>query len=146
MNVAKQLTIFLENRPGRMNSISDILLENHLNIWAFSIQDRGEFGLIKLIVDKPSQAQLALAERGFACALKEVLAVTGADKPGNLDKLTTALLSKNVNIKDAYGFVAPGDRQGLCFLEVQNPDDVDIASLIAEYGFQVLSDEELYQL
>ena len=49
-DMAKQLTIFLENRPGRMKSISDVLLENNLNIWAFTIQDRGEFGLMKLIV------------------------------------------------------------------------------------------------
>jgi hypothetical protein len=144
--MAKQLTIFLENRPGRLKSISNILLENKLNIWAFSIQDRGEFGLIKLIVDKPAQAQLALAERGFACALKEVLAVTAPDKLGNLDTLAAALLTKNVNVKDAYGFVAPTNKQGLCFLEVQNPDDVDIAALIGEHGFRVLSDEELYEL
>lgn len=144
--MAKQLTIFLENRPGRMKSISDILLENKLNIWAFSIQDRGEFGLVKLIVDKPSRAQLALAERGFACAVKEVLAVTAEDRPGNLDRLAAALLSKNVNIKDAYGFVAPDSRKGLCFLEVQNPDDINVAELIGQHGFQVLSDEELYEL
>ncbi|HEV56337.1 MAG TPA: acetolactate synthase, partial [Phycisphaerales bacterium] len=94
--MAKQLTVFVENRPGRMKSVSDILLENRLNIWAFAIQDRGEFGLMKLIVDRPEQARLALADHGFACALKEVLAVTAPDRPGNLDRLTTALLDSNV--------------------------------------------------
>jgi len=144
--MAKQITIFLENRPGRIKSICDVLKENNLNIWAFSIQDRGEFGLVKLIVDKPGQAQLALADRGFACAVKDILAVTAADKPGNLDKLTSLLLEKQVNIKDAYGFVAPNDRQGMCFLEVQNPTNIDIAGLIAGHGFRLLSDEELYEL
>jgi hypothetical protein len=144
--MAKQLTIFLENRPGRVKSICDVLEENGLNIWAFTIQDRGEFGLIKLIVDKPGQAQLVLAERSVACALKDVLAVTASDKPGNLNKLTSALLQKNVNIKDAYGFVSPGNKQGLCFLEVQNPDNVDLGGLIAAQGFRLLTDEELYEL
>ncbi len=144
--MAKQITIFSENRPGRIKSICDVLKENNLNIWAFSIQDRGEFGLVKLIVDKPGQAQLALADRGFACAVKDILAVTASDKPGNLDKLTSLLLEKQVNIKDAYGFVAPNDRQGMCFLEVQNPTNVDIAGLIADHGFRLLSDEELYEL
>jgi hypothetical protein len=144
--VAKQLTIFLENRPGRIKSICDVLLANNLNIWAFAIQDRGEFGLIKLVVDKPSQAQLALADQGFACALKDVLAIAADDKPVNLDKLALILSQKNVNIKDAYGFVSPGNKQGICMMEIQNTDNVDIAALISQIGFRLLSDEELYEL
>ncbi len=144
--MAKQLTIFMENRPGRVNSVCDILQEQGLNIWAFTIQDRGDFGLMKLIVDKPDKAQLALVDRGLACAVKEVLAITAPDKPGNLDRLTSALLQKNVNIKDTYGFVSPTDRQGLCFLEFENPDAVDIAELVGAFDFRVLSNEELYEL
>lgn len=144
--MAKQLTIFLENRPGRVQSISKVLVENEMNVWAFSIQDRGEFGLIKLVVDKPQQAQLVLVEQGFACAMKEILAVSAADQPGNLAKLTTALLEKHVNIKDAYGFVAPTDRKGICFLEFENPDQVNLEETIAAHGFMIMSDEELYEL
>ena len=145
--MAHQLTIFLENRPGRIKSISDALLDNGLNIWAFTIQDRGEFGLIKMIVDKPQQAKLTLNDRGFACVLKELLAVKAEnDQPGNLDKLTTALLAKNVNIKDAYGFVSPRTKEGYCFMEFENPDDADLKAVIAEHGFTILDDNELYQL
>lgn len=145
--MAKQLTIFLENRPGRIKSISKILLENSLNIWAFTIQDRGEFGLMKLIVDKPQMAQLVLAERGFACVLKEVLAVTAnPDQPGNLDKLTSALLDKGVNIKDVCGFVSPQDRQGLCFIEFENPDGADLEQTLSQHGFVILTDRQLYEL
>ena len=144
--MAKQLTIFMENRPGRINSICDVLEAQGLNIWAFTIQDRGEFGLMKLIVDKPDKAQLTLSDKGFACAIKDVLAITAPDKPGNLDTLTSALLKANVNIKDMYGFVSPNDRQGICFLEFENPDAVDIAELIARFDFRVLTNEELYEL
>ncbi len=144
--MAKQLTVFMENRPGRINSVCDVLKRNGLNIWAFTVQDRGEFGLIKLIVDKPAQAQLALAEKGFACAVKDVLAITAPDKPGNLDKLTSALLKKNVNIKDMYGFVSPNDRQGVCFIEFENPDAVDIDDLVGSLEFRALTNEELYEL
>ena len=144
--MAKQVTIFLENRPGRMKSISDILLEKNLNIWAFTIQDRGDFGLMKIIVDKPDQAQIVLAERGVACVLKDVLAVIVPDRPGNLEKLTTALLQKNVNIKDAYGFVCPTGKQGICYLEVENPTGIDLETVIAEHGFSILNDKELYDL
>jgi hypothetical protein len=144
--MAKQLTVFLENRPGRIKSVSDILLENKLNIWAFTIQDRGEFGLMKVIVDKPKQAHLALVEKGFACAIKEVVAICAKDKPGNLEKLTTLLLQNEVNIADAYGFVSPNDRQGMCFLELKNPRQVDVPKLLATAGFEILDDEKLYEI
>jgi len=139
----RQLTVFVENRPGRMKSVSDILLEHELNIWAFSIQDRGEFGLVKLIMDRPEQARLALADHGFACALKEVLAVTAPDRPGNLDRLTAALLAKDVNIADAYGFVTPNDRQGVCFLEVKNAAAADVEAIVTEAGFALLREGDL---
>ncbi|MCE5186724.1 MAG: hypothetical protein LLF76_11435 [Planctomycetaceae bacterium] len=145
--MARQLTIFLENRPGRIKSISDVLLENNLNIWAFTIQDRGEFGLMKMIVDKPQTAQLVLADRGFACVLKEVLAVTAeSDKPGNLERLTSALLEQGVNIKDVSGFVSPRDRQGICFIEFENPDGANLEQTLGAVGFQILSDRQLYEL
>jgi len=144
--MARQLTIFLENRPGRVKSISKVLVENGMNIWAFTIQDRGEFGLIKMVVDKPQQAQLVLADAGFACAIKEVLAVTASDEPGNLAKLTTALVERHVNIKDAYGFVAPTGRKGICFLEFENPDKVNLEETIAAQGFTIMTDEQLYEL
>lgn len=144
--MAKQITIFLENRPGRIQSISQILKDKGLNILAFSIQDRGEFGLMKMIVDKPAEAQLALADRGMACALKEVYAVWADDKPGNLEKLTTALAGKNINIKDAYGFVSSADKRGICYLEVDNPHNVDLGKLFAEHGFTRIADKDLYEL
>ena len=145
--MAHQLTIFLENRPGRIKSISDALVENNMNIWAFTIQDRGEFGLIKMIVDRPQEAKLMLNDRGFACVLKEVLAIKAEnDQPGNLDKLTAALLAKNVNIRDAYGFVSPQGKEGYCFMEFENPDNSDLAVTIAEHGFTILDDSKLYSL
>jgi hypothetical protein len=144
--VAKQLTIFLENRPGRIKSVADILLENKLNVWAFTIQDRGEFGLMKVIVDKPKQAHLALVEKGFACAIREVVAISAKDKTGNLEKLTRTLLENEVNIADAYGFVSPNDRQGMCFLELKNPRKIDLAAILGAAGFDILGDEQLYEM
>ena len=144
--MAIQITVFLETRPGRIQTIANILKEKNLNILAFSIQDRGEFGLMKIIVDKPEQARLALSERGMACAAKPVFAITAADRPGNLETLTTALAKKNINIKDAYGFVSPADKQGICYLEVENPQGADLGRLLAEYGFTLIADKDLYDL
>ena len=118
--MAKQLTIFIENRPGRLNAVTESLNKSNIDIRAFTIQDRGDYGLMKLIVDNPNKAYLALADLGLACALKTILAVSVSDKPGNLHKLTTALAEKNINIIDAYGFVFQPNKVGVCCLEIEN--------------------------
>ncbi|NLX05709.1 MAG: ACT domain-containing protein [Phycisphaerae bacterium] len=141
-----QINIFIENRPGRLRSITEILTEAKVNIRAFTIQDRGDFGLIKLIVDKPKQGQLALADRQFACALKDVLAVSIPDRPGNLHKLTSVFFEHNINIVDAYGFVLEPNKEGVCCIEFENAEDLErCKALVVKEGFKVLEDEELYE-
>ncbi|MCX5635352.1 MAG: hypothetical protein NTW55_05910 [Planctomycetota bacterium] len=144
--MAKQLTIFIENRPGRLNGITESLNKSNIDIRAFTIQDRGDYGLMKLIVDNPNKAYLALADLGLACALKTILAVSVSDKPGNLHKLTTALAEKNINIIDAYGFVLQPNKVGVCCLEIENIQDVPAKKVVEDAGFTVLEDEELYNL
>ncbi|OHB52969.1 MAG: hypothetical protein A2Y07_11965 [Planctomycetes bacterium GWF2_50_10] len=145
--MAKQLNIFIENRPGRLKSITGILSEAGLNIHAFTIQDRGDFGLIKLIVDKPKEAYLALADRGFACALKDIVAISIDDRPGNLLKLTTLLYDHQINVIDAYGFVIEPSKRGICCLEVENlKNHPNIDQLIQQEGFTILEDEKLYEI
>ena len=101
---------------------------------------------MKLIVDNPNKAYLALADLGLACALKTILAVSVSDKPGNLHKLTTALAEKNINIIDAYGFVLQPNKVGVCCLEIENIQDVPAKKVVEDAGFTVLEDEELYNL
>jgi hypothetical protein len=140
--MAKLLNVFVDNRPGRLNSVTKILTESKINIVGFTIQDRGDFGLMKLMVDHPDKAYLALADKGFACALKDVLFIAIKDKPGNLYKLTTLLLKNKVNIIDAHGFVGV-ERQGVCCLELDIKDSKKIQPILAKNGFSVLTDGEL---
>jgi len=142
--VAKQLNIFVENRPGRVKTLAQILADNRINIRAFTIQDRGNFGVIKLVVDKPHQAYMVLAEKGLACALKDILAVCIKDQPGNLYKLTTVLAENNINIMDMYGFVTEPNKQGVCCIEVETPEKIQ--PIVESAGFAVLAEEELYEM
>lgn len=144
--MAKQLTIFVENRPGRLKAISENLNRNHIDIRAFTIQDRGDYGLLRLIVDKPNDAYLALADVGCACALKDVLAVSVPDEPGNFHKLTSALAAEGINIRDAYGFVVQPHKTGICCMEVEQPQLAKATQVARQVGFTVLEDEELYSL
>lgn len=144
--MAKQLTIFVENRPGRLKSISENLRRADIDIRAFTIQDRGDYGLLRLIVDKPNEAYLALADLGCACALKDVLAISVPDHPGNFHKLTSALAANGINILDAYGFVLQPHQTGICCMEIDKPEMMKAAAVVQQAGFVVLEDEELYRL
>jgi len=144
--MVKQLNVFVENKPGRLKAITQVLSENNLNIWLFAIQDRGEFGLMKLIVDKPQAAYLILADKGFACALKEVLAVSIPDKPGNLYKLTSLLFEHKVNIVDAHGIGIASSKKGVCFLELAVKDYAPVKAILKKEGFRSLEEEDIYSI
>ncbi|MCK4999249.1 MAG: ACT domain-containing protein [Anaerohalosphaera sp.] len=141
--MTKQLNVFVENRPGRLESVTLSLMDSRINIMAFALQDKGDYGLLKLIVDKPDDAYLALADKGFACALKDMLAISVPDKPGNLHKLTTALAEHNINVIDAYGFVLEPTKKGICCLEIEDLKATNASEVVEKAGFTVLTREEL---
>jgi hypothetical protein len=142
--MAKQLNIFLENKPGRLKSVTGVLFENNINMRAMTIQDRKDFGLMKILVDKPEAAHLALTDKGFACALKDILAIEMDDKPGGLYKLSEVLSAAKINIQDAYGFVIEPQKRAVLCLEIDNPSKVE--GIIKKHGFNVLSDAKVYEL
>jgi len=137
----KQLHVFVENKPGRLESVTEVLYKNGINVIAFTIQDRGDFGMLKLLADKPDQAYLVLADKGFACAVKDVMMVAIKDKPGNLYKLTSVLLRHKVNIIDAHGFVIEPGKKGVCCLELAETKGVK--QLLEKEGFSLMDEEKL---
>jgi len=144
--MAKQLHVFVENRPGRLEVITENLRKAGIDIKAFAIQDRGDYGLMKLLVDKPQDAYLSLADLGSACALKDVLAVSVPDSPGNLHKLLSALSSNKINIIDAHGFVLQPTKTGICILEIENLAQSNAEQVVKDAGFEVLDDNRLINL
>ena len=136
--MAKQINVFIENKPGRLKAVTEVLSDAKININAFTIQDRGDFGLIKLIVNDPEKAYLALADKGYACAVKDVMVISPKDKIGNLARLSDILLKNKINIIDSYGFVIESEKKGVCYLEL-NIDDLKKAKRILDKeGFKVL--------
>jgi len=142
--MAKQLNIFVENRPGRMAAVTKLLGEHGIDIRAITIQDRGDFGMMKLLVDRPTEAHGVFSARGFACALKDVLAILIEDRPGGLSAITEAFARHGVNVVDGYGFVLePGKRAVWC---VQAEPIQTLREIAAKEGFVILEDHELYEL
>jgi hypothetical protein len=105
-----QLSIFAENKPGRLAAVTQVLAKEKINIRATTIATSDTFGVINLIVDDPPRAKAALTKAGMTVTLSRVLAVVIPDQPGGLDKLTQLLVAEGININNAYGFVLEGGR------------------------------------
>ena len=98
----KQLTVFLENREGRLDSVTDLLAKNDINIACLALADTSEYGVLRLVVSDPDKAKAILKEEGYSSRLTEVLGVRLAQVPGSVNKLTKVLAAENINIEYMY--------------------------------------------
>jgi hypothetical protein len=139
--IAYQLSIFAENKPGRLAAVTGILAKEKINIRATTIATSDTFGVINLIVDDPKRAQAVLSKAGMTVNLREVLAVLIEDKPGGLDRLTQMLFKENININNAYGFVLESREKAVFVVDV---DQIEKAQKIIEKaGFKTLDADTL---
>ncbi len=141
--MTKQVNVFVENKPGRFKKITGILSENEINIRAIEIQDRGDYGIMKLLVNDPRRAHVALTEAGLAAALRDIVAIAIEDKPGSLFKLAELFEANGINMLDAYGFVTQSRKEAVWCVEVEHPEDV--SRIAAAAGYRMLTEDELYE-
>jgi hypothetical protein len=142
--MASQVTVFVENKPGRIGGIARVLGENSINIRAITISDRGEYGLINIIPDDPDRAEQVLSNEGFSVSRQYVIAIVIDDRAGALADIAEYLNQAGVNLSNAYGFILEKGRKAVIVLEV---DDFERAEkLIRQGGFHTLSREELADL
>lgn len=142
--MAKHLAVFAENKPGKLEKITKALYEANINIRAISIQDRGDFGVIKLLVDKPQPAEAALKSAGFVCSLKEILAIIMDDRPGGLHRIAEVFSKNGINILDAYGFVIESNKSAVLCVETEKAEGLD--EILKKEGLKLISDQDLYKL
>ncbi len=142
--MAKQINVFAQNQPGRLERMTEVLLEEGIIIRAITISGAEEYGVVKLLVDEPRKAFEALQREGFSAYLKEVIAVVMDDRPGGLHRVCRVLGESGVNIEDAYGFVFQHRTTATLVVEVERlPYSEEI---LRGRGLELLSDEELYAL
>jgi len=116
-----QISVFVENKPGRLAAVTEVLSKHNINIRAFTIADAGDFGIIRMVVDKTEEAYEALKQAGFTVRLTNVLAVEVEDKPGALHRIAKALGDAGVNIDYVYAFTSEKHR-ALIIFRVDNRD------------------------
>lgn len=140
----QQISVFAENKPGKLEMVTRMLSGVNVNIRALTISDVGEFGLIKILVDQPQKGYERLKEVGVAARLVDVVAISMDDKVGSLDKAAHILSENCVNLKHAYGFVLDKGKEAIFIFEVDNTKLA--AKLLTEAGYKPLTDEDLANL
>lgn len=139
--IAYQLSIFAENKPGKLGRVTSILAKAKINIRATTIATADTFGVINLIVDDPRRAEKALSEAGMMVHLREVLAVLIPDQPGGLDSLTQLFQKEGVNVNNAYGFVLEGSKKAVFVVDVDQIQKTE--KLLENEGFKTLDTQSL---
>lgn len=140
--IAYHISVFAENRPGRLDHITGVLAQANVNILAIKISDLGEHGVVKMLVDDPDTAYRSLKQAGVLASQKEIVAVAVANRPGGLHEVLKILTRHRINVEDSYGFVLH-DRAVLVF-EVADVSETMV--LLQAAWLHLLSREEIYAL
>ncbi len=140
--LVKQISVFLENKEGRVAQVTQILSDAKINIRALSIADTTEFGILRLIVDKPEKAEKALKDEGFTVSITEVIAISIEDEPGGLAKALELLHENKISVEYIYAFISKTSHRANVILRVESCERA-IESLETG-GFLVLTANEVY--
>lgn len=135
----KQVSVFLENKQGRLWKSLNILKNEGIDIRALSIADTSEFGILRMIVSDSDKAKDALEAEQFAVSFAQVLAIEVDDQPGGLEGALDILNKNNINVEYIYAFVEKKTSKALVVLRT---DDNDRAlDILADNGFSIIDDE-----
>ncbi len=140
----KQISVFLENRKGRLSKALNILSQAKINIRALNIADTSEFGILRMIVPQPEEAKKILEENNFVVKVNDVIAVAVHDEPGGLDKILSVLNNSNTNVEYLYAFVEKKGEQAIVVLRTE---DIDAGLKTLQKGnIPILTPEEIDEL
>jgi len=138
---AVQISVFLENKSGRLAELTSALAEASINIRALSLAETIDYGVLRLIVDKPAAARKALSEAGFTVTETEVVAVEMPDRPGGLAGIVDLVTQSGLNIEYLYAFVGQRGENAVVIFRI---DDVKAAvAALQQGGARILSADEL---
>lgn len=122
MEILKQLSVFVANRPGSLARISALLAGQGINIQGLSVADAVDHAVVRFIVDLPARAMVVLSEAGLLVLESDIIALHLTNRPGEMSELGNRLGQAGVNIEYAYGGMGAGDASGVLFLKVSDEE------------------------
>ena len=140
----KQISIFLENRVGRLEEVTDALAKGDVNIRALSLADTSDFGILRLIVSKPEEAAKILRDKGFTIKENDVIAVEVEDKPGGLARILHLFSSSGISVEYMYAFVERRSDNAVMIFRVESVPRA--VKALQDAGIPLLSNDEVCSL
>jgi hypothetical protein len=144
MMTVRQLSVFLENKPGRLCAATDILAKEGINLSALTLADTSEFGILRLIVDQPDRARDVLMDAGIVVRISDVLAIAMDDAPGGTVGILHLLSSAGLNVEYIYACV--GKQSGKALMVIRT-DDIELAEdILHRGGYGDINPADVYRL
>lgn len=139
----KQLSVFIENKEGRLEGVTQVLQEHNINIASFSLADTAEFGLLRMIVSDPDKGLRVLKEEGFSARLTDVIAVKIAQEPGTLHKVLKLLFDAGLSVEYMYTLATAGIDTSI----IMKASDLQKAlDVLKQQGYEVCTAKEAYEI
>ena len=144
MMTVRQLSVFLENKPGRLCAATDILAKEGINLSALTLADTSEFGILRLIVDQPDRARDVLMDAGIVVRISDVLAIAMDDAPGGAVGILHLLSSAGLNVEYIYACV--GKQSGKALMVIRT-DNIELAEdILHRGGYGDINPADVYRL
>ena len=140
----KQISVFLENKPGALRALTGVLAESKIDMRAFSLAETSDFGIARIIVDDVEKTTAVLKTAGFVHSITPVIGVALSDTPGGLDSILQVLSDAQVNIEYMYAFL--GGRENAAYMIFRVADDAKASAALTAKGIGLVEPEEMANL
>lgn len=140
----QQISVFLENKAGRLANVAKVLSDNGINIRALTIADTSDFGILRMIVNQPDKACDVLKSAGFMVKQNPVIAVQIEDREGLFYDLMSLCDQNGINIEYTYSFVEQTSNRAILFMRFEKPDEA--IELFVRNGYKLLKNEEIRKI
>ncbi|MCH5184391.1 MAG: acetolactate synthase [Oscillospiraceae bacterium] len=141
----QQISVFAENKPGTMKSLTDVLAANRIDMRALSLAEAKEFGIVRIIADNVYAAVTALKDAGFIYSITPVLGVAIPDEPGGLTQVLNLLYNAEVNVEYMYAFLG-GKNADSAYMILRVQDETAASAALQAGGIRLVDQEEISQL
>ena len=138
---AKQISVFIENRKGRIGDVLKVLKGSDVNILSLSIADTSEYGLFRIIVDKPETGKKALSEAGFSAMLSDIFIISVPHEPGSLHNILQVISDEEISVEYMYGLSVAGEEASIV---LKTSDTQKAMQVFEKHGVKTLLDKELF--
>lgn len=140
----KQISVFLENKPGTMAELTAVLSEKNVDMRALSLAETSDFGIARIITDDVYNAVQVLKEAGYVCSITKVLAVPVPDEPGALAKVIRYLGDNGINVEYMYAFITR--KKDLAYMIFRVEDNERAIKVLTQNGVKLICQDQLNQL